>query len=281
MPEGPALSASLYVVVPVLNEARNMSRFFDDLRNTKHEIANIDVRVVLVDDGSSDGTAEIARTCARGLDLTVLSHPVNSGPGFAFGTAFAHLAELVRPGDFVLTMEGDNTSRCDLIKAMLHRVQEGHDAVFASPYMYGGGILNTRPLRVLLSHVANTVVKELLGVHGLLTVSSFFRLYRASSLRRLQACYGNRVIERRGFESMVELVMKMMYLRMSISELPMVLDTTRREGQSKLSIRRTSRGYLALLFYKREWQERAASHVETDDPSAHIDRLQRHISTPR
>jgi len=96
-------------------------------------------------------------------------------------------------------------------------------------------------------------------VHGILTVSSFFRVYRGATLRRLQECYGERIIERGGFESMIELVMKMTYLRMSISELPMVLDTTLRAGQSKLNTRRTALGYLSLFGRKRAWQRRAAS----------------------
>ena len=141
---------------------------------------------------------------------------------------------------------------------MLRRSEEGHDAVFASPYMYGGGILHTRPSRVMLSHIANTLVKEFYGVHGLLTVSSFFRLYRGRCLFRLQECYGDRIVERNGYESMVEMVMKMTYLQMSISELPMVLDSTRRAGRSKLNTRRTIIGYLALFGHKREWQRRAA-----------------------
>jgi glycosyltransferase involved in cell wall biosynthesis len=213
--------------------------------------------VVLVDDGSTDQTPQLARHLSEGLDLTVLTHDTNRGPGNAFGTAFAHLASRVRSDDVVVTMEGDNTSRIELIAAMLRRSEEGFDAVFASPYMYGGGILHTRPTRVILSHVANAFVKEFLGVHGLLTVSSFFRLYRGASLRRLQECYGERVIERDGFESMIELVMKMMYLRLSISELPMVLDTTLRAGPSKLNTRRTVLGYMALFRHKRVWQQRA------------------------
>jgi dolichol-phosphate mannosyltransferase len=249
---------SLYVVVPVLNEAPNLARLFAGLHDAMEEAAEFDFLVVLVDDGSTDGTADLARELARGLNLTVLVHETNRGPGNAFGTAFAHLAPLVRPDDLVVTMEGDNTSRTELIRAMLRRSEEGHDAVFASPYMYGGGIMHTSAARVMLSHGANTFVKEAFGVHGLFTVSSFFRLYRGASLRRLQECYGDRIIERTGFESMVEVVMKMVYLGMSISELPMVLDTSRRIGPSKLNTRRTIIGYLALLGGKREWQERAA-----------------------
>jgi glycosyltransferase involved in cell wall biosynthesis len=250
-------SRSLYIVVPVFNEAPNLARLYEGLRAADREAANFDVHVVLVDDGSTDGTPELARELGAGIDLTVLTESTNRGPGHAFGTAFSHLSSLVRPDDVVVTMEGDNTSRTELIAAMLRRSEEGHDAVFASPYMYGGAILHTRATRVVLSHIANTFVKEFFGVHGLLTVSSFFRLYRGSSLQRLQSHYGERIIERAGFESMVEVVMKMMYLGMSISEMPMVLDTSRRAGVSKLNTRRTILGYLALYGRKREWQERA------------------------
>jgi glycosyltransferase involved in cell wall biosynthesis len=249
---------SLHIVIPVLNEAPNLERLFDGLRATAREVPGLDVFVVLVDDGSTDGTSDLAHEVSDGIDLTVLTHDRNRGPGYAFGTAFAYLAPRLRDDDLVLTMEGDNTSRTELIGAMLRRSEEGHDAVFASPYMYGGGILHTRPTRVLLSHIANTFVKEFFGVHGLLTVSSFFRLYRGGSLRRLQERYGERVVERNGYESMVELVMKMVYLRMSISELPMVLDSSLRAGRSKLNTRRTIVGYLSLASRKREWQRRAA-----------------------
>jgi dolichol-phosphate mannosyltransferase len=256
-------SRTLFIVIPVLNEAPNLPRLFKGLHATALETTAFDVQVILVDDGSTDGTPDLAKDLASDLDLTVLAHGTNRGPGHAFGTAFEHLAHLIRPTDLVVTMEGDNTSRTELIAGMLRRYEEGHDAVFASPYMYGGGILHTRATRVVLSHVANTVVKELLGVHGVLTVSSFFRLYRGSSLRRLQECYGERIVERAGFESMVEIVMKMMRLGMSISELPMVLDTSLREGKSKLNTRRTIMGYLSLYGRKREWQEQASRATDS------------------
>ena len=265
MTELSGASRSLYIVVPVFNEAPNLPRLFDGLRAADGEAREFDVHVVLVDDGSTDGTPDLAREVGGGLDLTVLAHGTNRGPGHAFGTAFAHLSSLVGPDDLVVTMEGDNTSRTELIAAMLHRSEEGHDAVFASPYMYGGGILHTRATRVVLSHIANTFVKEFFGVHGLLTVSSFFRLYRASSLQRLQERYGERIIERAGFESMVEVVMKMTYLGMSISELPMVLDSSRRAGVSKLNTRRTILGYLALYGRKHAWQERATEALPAGD----------------
>ena len=255
---------TLYFVIPVLDEAENMPRLFAGLAAAAASAGDRDVAVCLVDDGSTDGTADVARAHADSLPLTVLRHERNRGPGSAFGTAFEYLSGSLADGDLVLTLEGDNTSRVDLVAAMLRRIDEGHDAVFASPYMYGGGLLHTPPLRVLMSHIANLLVKEMLGVRGILTVSSFFRLYRASTIRRLQAVYGPRIVERSGFESMVELVMKMVYIGQTISEIPMVLDTAQRAGASKLNVRRTALGYVALAFRKRRWGELARASAVRD-----------------
>jgi dolichol-phosphate mannosyltransferase len=191
----------------------------------------------------------------------VLSSPTNRGPGNAFGMAFEHLATCLSASDWVVTLEGDNTSRRELLRTMFHRIGEGYDVILASPYMYGGGITNTSALRIFISHIANAFVKEFLGVHGIMTVSSFFRLYRGSVLLRLQDYYGQRIIERPGFECMIELLLKMMYLRTTISEVPMLLDTSVRAGKSKMKIMRTILGYIALARRLNAWQVAARTQV--------------------
>src|ERR1700704_3856744 len=101
-------------------------------------------------------------------------HEDNRGPGAAFATGFALFHGRLSPADWVVTIEGDNTSRVELLGQMLTRAQEGFDVVLASPYLYGGGIVNTSLWRTVLSHVANLFVKEALGLHGIMTMSSFF-----------------------------------------------------------------------------------------------------------
>lgn len=248
----------IYVLVPVFNEAPNMETLCVAFRQLQSELdGRYRVAFLLVDDGSRDDTVAAARRSAAGLDLEVLSHEVNRGPGAAFATGFAHLAGHLQPEDWVITMEGDNTSRHELVKQMLTRSAEGFDAVFASPYMYGGGFTQTSFLRKLLSSGANLIVKDLLDIQGILTVSSFFRLYRGSTLLRLQRAFGPGIVDRTGFESMVEMVMKMAMLRVSISEVAMLLDSSRRKGKSKMKLLRTIMGYLALWRYKEGWLQRA------------------------
>lgn len=254
--------SQLFVLIPVLNEAGNLARLVEGLRILSAEVRDrFDVHVLLVDDGSQDNTSELAKQAAAKAEipLTVLRHEINQGPGKAFGTGFCHLVSLLQDDDLVMTMEGDNTSRLDLVKQMLVRLNEGYDVIFASPYAYGGKIINTSTFRIFLSSMANLFIKELLGIHGLLTVSSFFRLYRASGFKRLQSAYGPDIIERRGFECMVEMTMKMMNLGITISEVPMILDTKARVGKSRMRIVKTIRGYVSLWFDKQKWLEKAAS----------------------
>lgn len=244
----------LFVVVPVLNEAPNIPRLIASLESLRQELEQaFAVHVMLVDDGSTDGTAEQARRLGGNLSLEILVHEVNRGPGRSFATAFAHLATRLHADDKVLTVEGDNTSRLSLVRQMLTRADEGFDCVLASPYLYGGGIVHTSAWRTFLSGIANLIVKDWLGVRGLVTVSSFFRLFRGGTILRLQQCYGPGVVERDGFESMVELVMKLANLRSAISEVAMVLDTSQRIGKSKMKVVRTSFGYLALILHKQRW----------------------------
>jgi dolichol-phosphate mannosyltransferase len=251
--------SNLYIVVPVFNEAGNLERLFESFRVLVGEYSDrFEVKIVVVDDGSNDGTAALAQTFASGIDFQLLGHEVNRGPGAAFATAFNYLTARLADDDWVLTIEGDNTSRITLLRQMFHRAEEGYDTIFASPYMYGGAIINTTSYRIILSNIANTFVKEFLGINGLLTVSSFFRLYRASVLRKLQRYYGPSIIERRGFECMVEMAMKMVYLGITISEVPMVLDTKLRVGKSKMKVMRTIRGYFWLWRLRANWKKQIA-----------------------
>jgi dolichol-phosphate mannosyltransferase len=253
----------LYVLVPMLNEAPNLPTLIPSMRQMVSELPrHITARFLIVDDGSTDGTGETAARLAADLHLTVLAHERPSGPGRAFATGFAHLAPLLSRDDYVATMEGDNTSRVELLSTMFVRLREGYDVILASPYLYGGAIEHTTTWRVILSRIANVFVKEVLGLTGIATVSSFYRLYRGGVVLDLQRCYGPGIIERAGFECMIELLLKMVYLRTAISEVPMTLDTALRVGTSKMKVLRTIWGYVRLWRDAARW--RAAAVPTTD-----------------
>jgi dolichol-phosphate mannosyltransferase len=97
-----------------------------------------------------------------------------------------------------------------------------------------------------LSHLANGLMKKALGLSGLATLSSFYRVYQVSALRALRDRWGDDFITTRGFECMVEILYRAGRLRLRISEVPMVLDGRRRVGKSKMKVLHTSAAYLKL-----------------------------------
>ena len=234
----------IHAVVPVLNEEPNIARLVARLREALQPFAPF--RVVFVDDGSTDGTAAILRS--SGPEIEILSHPSNRGPGAAFRTGFVQVMKTLESGDLVLTLEGDGTSDLTILPRMMSRVKtEDDDIVLASCYLFGGGIKGTAAHRVGLSHIANGLVKQTLGLSGLATLSSFFRIYQARALRRLRDEFGERLFESDGFESQIEILHLAARLKLRVSEVPMVLDGSRRLGKSKMKVLKTSLAYLRLI----------------------------------
>ncbi len=237
----------IHAVVPAFDEAGNIPSLLASIAERLEPFAQA-YRIVVVDDGSTDGTAEAcARAAAGGLPVEVVRHDRNRGPGAAFRTGFLRVLETADALDVVVTLEGDQTSDASVLPRLLHRVwEEGDHIALASCYLYGGGIKGTSLHRVGLSHLANGLMKKALGLSGLATLSSFYRVYQVSALKAMRARWGEGFITTQGFECMVEVLYRAAQLGLRISEVPMVLDGGRRVGRSKMRIVRTSMAYLRL-----------------------------------
>lgn len=247
--------AKLYIVVPVFNEAANVGRLINGLSSLKSELSDeFDVHSIFVDDGSSDATISRIEAASEKLAVSILRHETNRGPGAAFATGFAFLRGRLSPKDWVVTMEGDNTSDLSTLRQMLVRRLEGYDVVLASPYAYGGGFSNTAWHRVLLSHCANGLAKLVLGIHGIHTLSSFFRLYSGRVICTLYNSYGDGIIELSGFEGVVELLHKLVQIDATMSEVPMKVDRTKSMEPSKMKVFRTIAGYFHVFARSRSWR---------------------------
>jgi dolichol-phosphate mannosyltransferase len=238
----------IHVVIPVYNEEPNIDGLLEGVR-ARLDPLGVRYRIVVVDDGSTDGTAAKCRVASRpDSPIVVAEHGVNRGPGAAFRTGFLAVLKDADPLDIVITMEGDRTSDEGILTRLLHRIwAEGDHLVLASCYLYGGGIKGTELHRVGLSHIANGLIKKTLGLSGLATLSSFYRAYQVSALQAMRARWGDEFIKSRGFECMVEILYRAAQLKLRVSEVPMVLDGGRRAGKSKMRIVKTSIAYLRLI----------------------------------
>ena len=255
----------IYLVIPAYDEAPNVERLFGQLVPV---VSDLGARVLVVDDGSTDGTGDLIRRAAGALDVRVIVHEENKGLGTAIETGLAAALEEARDDDIVVTLEADGTSDLDDLPAMLSRLQEGFDVVLASVHAPGGRLIGVARWRVLASKAASLVVRRAAGLRGVHTVSAVYRGYRVAALRRAAELYGTDLIRERGFAVNVELLLKLTTCGATICEVPTTNDWTQRLGASKLQTGKTLRAYARVLRDHRSsgreapWPAAAAGHVE-------------------
>jgi dolichol-phosphate mannosyltransferase len=239
-----------HVVLPAYNEAASLPPLLDRLRDLAADWGEV-MTVWVVDDGSSDGTAEIALEGHEGLDVRLVSHPVNLGLGQAVHSGLrAALAEAGEE-DAVLVMDADDTHDVGLVPVMQRALVDGADLAIASRFVSGGNDSTAPGFRRLLSRGAAVLFRVALPLDGVRDFTSGYRAYRVSLLRRASGHYGERLIEEKGFACMVELLLKLRHCHPVVVEVPLVLRYDRKQGASKLRLRRTILQYLKLLIRDR------------------------------
>jgi len=143
----------LAILIPAYNEARTIGRVIQQV--TKVQLPGIEKHVIVVDDGSSDNTKEIARS--RGA--LVISHMLNRGVGGALGTGFE--AALRLGADVVVTFDADGQHAPEDIKNVIEPIRSGlADVVIGSRMIDPGGMPWTRQVA---NHLANWITWALLA----------------------------------------------------------------------------------------------------------------------
>jgi dolichol-phosphate mannosyltransferase len=231
-------------VIPAYNERENIPRLLADLAPVARELG---ARVIFVDDGSTDGTAEAIAEHSDALHLAVVRHTVNRGLGTAINSGLRAALGESQDGDAIVTLEADNTSDLADLPRMLERFHEGADVVLASVYAPGGRILGVAPWRLAASKAVSNAFRYAGGLHEIHTLSSLYRVYRAGTLRRASETYGYLLVREPGFAANVELLLKLYNAGARVEEVPTVNDWSRRMGVSKMSLRPTVLAYGRLM----------------------------------
>jgi glycosyltransferase involved in cell wall biosynthesis len=156
-------------VIPAYNESETIAAVIEQTREHVDD-------VVVVDDGSTDGTAAIARDHGA----TVIEHVFNTGVGGAVRTGYQYAIR--HDYDFVLQIDGDGQHDPAYIPELLAQAED-HDMVIASRYLNES--FQEYPLVRKLGITFFTKVVNTLGGIDITDVTSGFRVYRVSALRRI------------------------------------------------------------------------------------------------
>ena len=228
------------IVVPAYNEAaivdRNLAKLCEHMESLEDEYC---WELIVVNDGSTDETGELAENFAKTRDnVHVLHHIVNFKLGQALRFAFNNCR-----GNYVVTIDLDLSYSPDHIGKLLEKMRETKARiVIASPYMSGGKISNVPWIRKIFSIWANRFLC-LTAKGRLTTLTGMVRAYDRRFLNALN-------LKAMDYEINPEIIYKAQLLRARIVEIPAHLDWRfqKAEGKTRRSSMRILRGIMSCLF---------------------------------
>lgn len=238
------------VVLPAFNEEPKIGTLLERIDEAMFEGAQ-EFEVVVVDDGSSDKTAEIVLQKAERMPITLLQHPQNLGLGTTIRDGLVAASERAHGRDIVVTMDADDTHTPGLILRMVRMLNEGFDVVIASRYQRGSRSFGVPLSRRVLSYGASLLFRLVLPTAGVRDFTCGYRAYRAEVLQAALSHYGDEFLDQDGFQCMVDILLKLRKMNIIFGEVPFVLRYDLKEGDTKMDISSTIGLTLRLMLKAR------------------------------
>ena len=228
------MRASL-VVIPTYNEAESIGSILEALKS-------LDCDVLVIDDGSPDGTAHIVRQ----LGIEVIEREGKQGLGSAYRTGFS--MALDRGYANVIQMDADGSHQIKDLEKMMEWIGSA-DLLIGSRWVKDGQIANWSKFREYLSKSANRYANAVLSL-GVKDTTSGFRIYTSALLRKMEIS----TIRSEGYCFQIEMTRRALSRGGSVAEVPITF-IERSHGQSKMSaaialeavVRITAWGALRLI----------------------------------
>lgn len=183
----------LSVIIPAYREAQRIAGTLQEvlahLRKQSYE-----AEVLVVDDGSPDGTATVVERFQRDApELRLLRHEKNRGKGAAVRTGM-----MAARGAYALFADADNATPFSEIDKLLAVAGEGEDIVVGSRYLPGSNVVKKQSfVRRLMSRAGNLMFRALLGLHGTDTRCGF----KLFSEKARKTIFPYQTLERWGFDT--------------------------------------------------------------------------------
>jgi len=206
---------SSLVVIPTYNEAESIGEILAALKP-------LDCDVLVIDDGSPDGTAQIVRN----LGIEVIERGGKQGLGSAYRTGFS--IGLDRGYSYIIQMDADGSHQIADLEKMMDWIGSA-DLLIGSRWIKDGGIANWSKFRQYLSKSANIYANLLLSLRVKDTTSGF-RIYTSALLKKMEIS----TIRSEGYCFQIEMTRRAIARGGSVAEVPITF-IERAHGVSKMS----------------------------------------------
>jgi dolichol-phosphate mannosyltransferase len=226
----------LAVVIPARDESGCIASTVEHL-HLELRLAGIEHEIIVVDDGSTDGTWEILQDVAVRIPEVV---PVRNEGLHGFGRAIQRGLDALT-ADAVVIMMADESDDCRDVVRYWRKLQEGLDCVFGSRFVKGGGVIDYPRLKYVLNRWANLFIRLVFGI-GLNDTTNAFKAYRREVIE------GCRPFLAPHFNLTVELPLKAIVRGYSWTTIPITW-RNRRTGVAKLKIGEMGSRYFFIVAY--------------------------------
>jgi dolichol-phosphate mannosyltransferase len=220
----------IVVTMPTYNERANIARMIDSLQQSFNSIPH-DCSVLVVDDTSPDGTADIVRQAQQHYSNVHLITGQKRGLGDAYIRGMSYAIDRLH-ADVVMEMDADFSHKPQDIPRLVAEIDRGADVVIGSRYIAGGRIPREWGIfRRANSYFGNMVARYIAGLHPVRDCTAGFRAIRTTTLNDS----GFRDLRVKGYAFQVALLNELKAAGARIQEVPVDFPE-RAAGQSKLGL---------------------------------------------
>ena len=244
------------VALPAYNEAGNLPDLLARWKAVLEEVGT-SYRIVVVNDGSTDGTANLLTELAAAQPLEVVTHACNQGLGRTITDALATAAGAADPDDVIVTMDADGTHPPELFPQMVEKLKGGAvDVVIASRYEPGARVVGLSLLRRVATWGAGVLYRVLLPIPRVRDYTCGYRAYRAGCVQDALARSDGVLCAESSFACMAEILLNLARAGARYAEVPLVLRYDAKLGKSKMNVTRTVWRTLKLIVRQRRLRRR-------------------------
>lgn len=254
----PASLPHVRLLIPAYNEAADLPVLLSRI-DSLFRACGLPHEVLVVNDGSSDATADLVRNFTGSVPIQLLDVQPHQGLAAAMRIGLTRCASELSSHAVLVTMDADNTHPPEHIPRLLECFDTCADIAIASRYQPGAHITGMKPHRALLSWIGNRLLRLLTPMQGVRDYTCGFRAYRVGLLHKALDHYGDRLIEQDGFGVFAELLIRLRRFQPRVVEIPLQLHYEAKAGASKLRVGSTLQQTLQLL--RRNYQP---SDVQTN-----------------
>jgi dolichol-phosphate mannosyltransferase len=216
------LTTPACVIIPTYNECENIPLLLPRV------LEHANLSVLVVDDGSPDGTGElVAAEVERNPRVHLLRRAGKQGLGTAYLAGFRYALE--RGAEYIFEMDADFSHDPRYLPDLLHAAETAYDLVIGSRYVPGGGTTDWGLGRQLISRGGNIYARLILGL-PLSDMTGGYRCYRRQALEALQLDR----IRSNGYSFQIEMAYRVRQAGLRVGEVPIIFPD-RRVGASKMS----------------------------------------------